>query len=211
MKNFDTSNLHHYDVGYSALWDKSDFSQVSKKFKKIEQLAEEVKFLNINRLIYQGGFLADGILDEINELKIEKSILVDDFEKQLERNYNDQSSDLEPLQVNKKEDRVVAGGMGRIAEFVVGESIQFFNHYASGTGTTPVYASDTTLVEEVARVSIEQQGYATASGAVIKYGAYFAPNVPTASISEAGVFDAMVNGVMLFRTVFPLEKTINHV
>jgi hypothetical protein len=207
------SNIHHFDIGYEALWDKSETLNVTKCFAKINQLSKEIKYLNINNLIYSNeGFLSSEIVDEINSLKAERKIIIDNFETQLERKFNDQTTHgFNPLEVNRQEDRVVASGMGRIAEFVVGESTQFFNHYSAGTGTTPVYASDTTLIEELVRVSIEQQGYATASGAVIKYGAYFPPGVQTATITEAGVFDQMVGGVMLFRTVYPLEKVINHV
>ena len=207
------SNIHHYDVGYEALWDRSDFKKVSKEFLKINNLSREIKVLNLNNLIYSNeGFLSSSIVDEINLLRAERKIIIDNFETQLERKFNDQTTHgFNPLEVNRQEDRVVASGMGRIAEFVVGESTQFFNHYSAGTGTTPVYASDTALIEELVRVSIEQQGYATASGAVIKYGAYFPPGVQTATITEAGVFDQMVGGTMLFRTLYPLDRVINHV
>lgn len=221
MKAHTSSGIHHFDVGYEALWDKSDFNKISKYFSEINQLTKEIRSLSINKLIYPDEqMINDQVDDEINFIKLKKASLVKIFEDQLERKYNDQTSILEPheinkhvspLKVNKQVDRVVASGMGRIAEFVVGESTQFFNHYSAGTGTTPVYASDTALIEELVRVSIELQGYATASGAVIKYGAYFPPGVQTATITEAGVFDQMVGGVMLFRTVYPLEKVINHV
>ena len=213
MKSDGKSNIHHFDIGYEALWDRSETLNVTKCFAEINQLSKEIKYLNINNLIYSNeGFLSSEIVDEINLLKAERKIIIDNFETQLERKFNDQTTHgFSPLEVNRQVDRVVASGMGRIAEFVVGESTQFFNHYSAGTGTTPVYASDTALIEELVRVSIEQQGYATASGAVIKYGAYFPPGVQTATITEAGVFDQMVGGVMLFRTVYPLDKVINHV
>jgi len=206
------SNIHHFDIGYEALWDKSSMWTVSKRFYEIHQLSEEIKYLNNNKVIYPNeSYINSSIDDEISLLKNEKNKLINTFEDQLERKFNDQTThDFNPLEVNRQEDRVVASGMGRIAEFIVGESTQFFNHYSAGTGTTPVYASDTALIEELVRVSIEQQGYATASGAVIKYGAYFPPGVQTATITEAGVFDQMVGGVMLFRTVYPLDKVINH-
>jgi len=213
LKSDGKSNIHHFDIGYEALWDRSETLNVTKCFAEINQLSKEIKYLNINNLIYSNeGFLSSEIVDEINLLKAERKIIIDNFETQLERKFNDQTTHgFSPLEVNRQVDRVVASGMGRIAEFVVGESTQFFNHYSAGTGTTPVYASDTALIEELVRVSIEQQGYATASGAVIKYGAYFPPGVQTATITEAGVFDQMVGGVMLFRTVYPLDKVINHV
>jgi len=206
------SNIHHFDIGYEALWDKSSMWTVSKRFYEIHQLSEEIKYLNNNKVIYPNeSYINSSIDDEISLLKNEKNKLINTFEDQLERKFNDQTThDFNPLEVNRQEDRVVASGMGRIAEFIVGESTQFFNHYSAGTGTTPVYASDTALIEELVRVSIEQQGYATASGAVIKYGAYFPPGVQTATITEAGVFDQMVGGTMLFRVVYPLDKVLNH-
>lgn len=207
-----TSGVKHLDVGYSALWDKHDLKLISKKFAKIAELTHELKNLSLNYMIYNEveKFLCQDIKDEVRILRHQRSKLVDDFDEQLERNFNDQTSELEPLEVNKQFDRVVASGMGRIAEFVVGESTEFFDHFAAGISISPVYASDTELIEEIARVSIDTQGYATASGAVIKYGAYFAPNVQTAEISEAGVFDSPEGGTMLFRTVYPLNKVINH-
>lgn len=212
MKVEGKSNIHHFDIGYEALWDKSSMWTVSKRFYEIHQLSEEIKYLNNNKVIYPNeSYINSSIDDEISLLKNEKNKLINTFEDQLERKFNDQTThDFNPLEVNRQEDRVVASGMGRIAEFIVGESTQFFNHYSAGTGTTPVYASDTALIEELVRVSIEQQGYATASGAVIKYGAYFPPGVQTATITEAGVFDQMVGGTMLFRVVYPLDKVLNH-
>jgi hypothetical protein len=221
LKVHSSGGINHFDVGYEALWDKSDYNKISKHFNEINQLTKEIKNLTINKFIYPKEHMINfQIEDEINFIKQKKSSLVNIFEDQLERSYNDQTTVIEPheinkyiipLKVNKQIDRVVASGMARLAEFSVGESTQFFNHYSAGTGTTPVYASDTALVEELVRVSIEQQGYATASGAVIKFGAYFPPGVQTATITEAGVFDQMVAGVMLFRVVYPLEKSLNHV
>lgn len=206
------SGVHHLDVGYSALWDKHDKRLISKKFEKISQLTSEIKNLSMNYMIYNNTeqFLCNDLKLEVKDLKLQRAKLVDEFENQLERKFNDQTTTLEPLEVNKQFDRVVATGMGRIAEFVVGESVEFFNHFAAGISISPVYASDTELVEEIARVSIDTQGYSTASGAVIKYGAYFPTNVQTAAVSEAGVFDSPEGGAMLFRTVYPLNKIINH-
>lgn len=206
------SNINHLDVGYSALWDKSDYDTINKRFKQISELSKEVRLNNINALLSYNSerLIYEELMENSKILKIKKALLVNKFEDELERSYNDQTTSLEPLEVNKQYDRVVSGGMNRIAEFVVGESTQFFDHFAAGTSSTPAYQSDNELIAEIARVSIEIQGYATASGAVIKYGAYFAPNVPSASITEAGVFDDPAAGVMLFRTVY-VNKSIIHV
>lgn len=211
------SNLNHFDIGYAALWDKSDEDLISKYFNRISSISREIKLDNVNLFLAQThpesteGLLCADIINDMKIKKQKKSLLVKDFELQLERYYNDQTTELEPLEVNRQVDRVVNSGMGRIAEFIVGESIQFFNHYACGTSTTPAYASDTALISEHARISIESAGYATASGAVIKFGAYFPSTIASANVTEAGVFDDAIAGTLLFRVVYPAGKTINHV
>ena len=48
------------------------------------------------------------------------------------------------------------------------------------------------------------------SGSIIKYGAYFPTGIPTASISESGIFDDAAGGDMLLRSVYPANKVLVH-
>ena len=142
----------------------------------------------------------------------------DTFDEKLERRYNDQTvrfhksgHSFEPLYVTpKKYDLVTLSGCGRITELMTGKSTRAFSHYADGTGTAPESPSDIRLQAEHFRVSMIVDGFAEPSGSSAKFAGKMPYTAPTATISEAGVFDSAVNGIMLFRTVFPPEQRINH-
>lgn len=209
MQLSDFSSIEHFDIGYGALWGKEDSEHVKNDFDRIRSESENIR--DCISWIRKHPEDKELIKRNIDNAKARRTKLLDNFEHKLERTYNDKTvKDFEPLYVTKKVDKVVNTGFTRIAELVVGESVEFFNTYACGTGTTTAYVGDTTLETEIARVAIDTSGYATASGAIIKYGAYFATGVPSASISESGVFDNSVSGAMLFRTVYPASKVIVH-
>jgi hypothetical protein len=73
-------------------------------------------------------------------------------------------------------------------------------HMAIGTGTASPVVGDTALGTQTARVLL--------SGAVqgtndITYTATFPAGTGTGAITEAGIFNASVNGTLLCRTTFP--------
>lgn len=75
------------------------------------------------------------------------------------------------------------------------------SHMGIGTGTSSPTADDTALGTQTGRVLL--------SGAVqgtndITYTATFPAGTGTGAITEAGIFNAAVNGTMLCRTVFPV-------
>jgi len=205
----DFSTIEHFDIGYGALWGKEDSDHVKNDFDKIRLESNNIQ--ECLSWLRRHPEDKEIIKHNLENAKARRAKLVENFEKRLERTYNDKTvKDFEPLYVTKKIDKVVNTGFTRIAELIVGESVEFFNSYACGTGTTTAYVGDTTLETEIARVAIDDSGYSTASGSIIKYGAYFATGVPSASISESGVFDNLSSGAMLFRTVYPTNKVIRH-
>ncbi len=210
MQRLEERNTVQYlDVSHGALWGTEDTDHVKKNFDRIRLESNRMKnYITWLRTHPEDKELIRNIFQNSRAVKTK---LIDDFELKLERTYNDQTvHDFEPLCVMKKVDKVVNSGFTRIAELVVGESVEFFDAMAAGTGTTAVYTGDTELDTEIARVSLDVSGYATASGSVIKYGAYFPTGVPSASISESGVFDDSSTGDMLLRTVYPANKVIVH-
>jgi hypothetical protein len=205
-----SETIEFFDVSTGALWDGRDREVVSKEFERIRSESFNIKhYISWLKKHPEDKELVSKIIDNARS---RKRTVIDNFENKLDRVYNDQTNEngFEPLFVTKKEDKVVNTGFTRIAELVVGESVDFFNAMAAGTGSTVVYTGDTELETELARVSLDVSGYATASGSVIKYGAYFSTGVPSASISESGIFDAEVGGDMLLRSVYPANKIIIH-
>jgi hypothetical protein len=177
------SNLGLSDVGRNALWSKSDDLDVTIEFHKIRQ----------------------GILGP------------ESFEEKLERSYNDQSVHFdsgrlfEPLKItDRKYDLVTLSGMSAITSWLAGNRTATFTHYAGGTGSKEEDASDTRLQNEHYRVSMITDGYSEQSGAAVKFAGKFPFIAPTATVTEGGVFDKAIRGVMLFRTVFPPEQQIPH-
>lgn len=147
----------------------------------------------------------------------------DSFEKKLARRFNGESvrfgdsnalPEFCPLKVSdKKVDLVSYTGMIRIAELVVGKSSQYFTLYACGTSIAPEKPSDSRLGAENYRVSMITDGYSEAAGIVMRFAGKFPTFMPSATITEGGVFDSggTDEGVMLFRTVFPQESWLTHV
>lgn len=157
------------------------------------------------------------VADEFSRIR-EGCVPPDTFEKKLERSLQDQTAHFEdgttlfePILVTPpKHDLVTLGGMGAITELLTGKRTQPFTHYAGGTGTKAESPSDTKLQNEHFRVSMLSDGYAEPAGSSVKFAGKFPVSAPTGIISEGGVFDAFVGGVMLFRTVFPDEQVVEH-
>jgi hypothetical protein len=72
---------------------------------------------------------------------------------------------------------------------------------AIGTGNTSPAAEDTALGTQTGRVLLSGNLVEANS---ITYTATFPAGTGTGAITEAGVFNASVNGTMLCRTVFPV-------
>lgn len=109
-------------------------------------------------------------------------------------------------QNNLKEERkipnlVVAVGKEYIANRMTSNSNTIMSHMAVGDGNVSPVVSDTTLIGELARVSLDSS---SRTNNVITYVATFGAGTGTGSIAEAGIFnDGTANaGSMLCRTNF---------
>jgi hypothetical protein len=143
-----------------------------------------------------------------------------EFELRLERAYNDQTVRFEdgrlfdPVIVSpRKYEMITFTGMIRISQLVTGRFSQYFTFFASGTGVAEEKLSDSRLQAENAPVSMVSDGFAEPAGIVMKFAGKFPNTVPTATITEGGVFDlgTLNEGTLLFRTVYPIEARLPHV
>jgi hypothetical protein len=165
--------------------------------------------------------VADERLVEKEILKIQDHRIPPNLDQKLSRVYQDQTVRFEdserlfePVIVSKpKHDLVTYAGQARIAQLVCGKSSQYFTYFAAGTGVSPERPRDSILSAEIYRVSMVTDGYAEASGTVMRFAGKFPSFVPTSTISEAAVFDSAETntGCMFFRTLYPAESRLPHV
>lgn len=94
---------------------------------------------------------------------------------------------------------VVTTGKSFIASRMVGTASGVMSHMAIGAGSTSPVAGDSTLGNELGRVTLAS---GTSSGAVATYVASFGAGTGTGAVTEAGIFNAGAAGTMLCRTVF---------
>ena len=186
-----------YGVEHGAIWDANDHVFVQNLYAKIRA--------------------AVAMRDRAQTIKLTESL-----DQRLERIHNDQTveKEFEPLTVAFSKNKIVNDGLVRIAELTTntlgintGLAISgsgYFTHFAIGTGTNAVSASDFALQQEISRVSMATDGFMTAAGSIMRFGGYFSPSVPSSTISEGGVTDDPTAGYFLFRTVYPLSQPLVH-
>ena len=99
---------------------------------------------------------------------------------------------------------VVATGKIYIAGKMIAQAADtptHMSHMGIGTGTASPVAEDTGLGTQTGRVLLSGSLQDNNS---ITYTATFPAGTGTGAITEAGIFNASVNGTMLCRTVFPV-------
>jgi len=96
---------------------------------------------------------------------------------------------------------VVTAGKEWVADLMQGGTGTPMSHMAVGTGATAADAADTALETEAARVALSVAG-GTRTGASIEFVGVYPAGTGTASLTEAGIFNATPAGTMLARTVF---------
>ena len=94
---------------------------------------------------------------------------------------------------------VVTAGKGYVASRMKDDSASAMSHMAVGTDNSAAAAGDTALGTESGRVALTST---TVSDNVITYVATFPAGTATATLVEAGVFNASSSGTLLWRTVF---------
>ena len=175
------------DDNYSAIWDPRDLGTIRKKFALIRHHFEEGNHSKV-REIWE-----DGIERKMNRMDQGQYTI-------------DTPEDPAPLEVNKKQDLLTNDGMGLLASIIIGNVLQRPSHMASGNGTRIATVGDSGLQSERARIGLATDGFATAAGTTIRYGAIFIPTFPSPVIAESGVVNAATGGRFLNRTVYPTPR-----
>lgn len=101
---------------------------------------------------------------------------------------------------------VVDSGLAYIMSRVKDATANVMSHLAVGTSSTATADAQTTLISEIARISLTSTTIVTTNvtGDSVQYVATFTPGVATGALTEAGLFNAGAAGTMLARTVFPV-------
>lgn len=94
---------------------------------------------------------------------------------------------------------IVNSGKVLMAQLLAGEAVDIPSHMALGTDNTAAGATQTTLLAEVGRASFTAKDRTSST---ITFRATFGAGVATGALTEAGIFNAEVDGTMLCRTVF---------
>lgn len=101
---------------------------------------------------------------------------------------------------------VVASGKNYIANRMTANANAIMSHMAIGSGNTTPTTSDTALVTEVARVSLDST---TLTGNTVTYVTTYGAGVGTGPLTEAGIFNDPTAGTMLCRTRFDVVNKGN--
>jgi hypothetical protein len=115
---------------------------------------------------------------------------------------------LNDVVVQEIDNLVVNTGLAFITSRMTDATDSVMSHMAVGSGSTAAAAGDTTLASEEGRVALTST---TDSTGQIVYVATFGAGTATASLQEAGLFNASSAGTMLCRTLFSgaVTKGIN--
>jgi len=115
---------------------------------------------------------------------------------------------LNDVVVQEIDNLVVNTGLAFITSRMTDATDSVMSHMAVGSGSTAASAGDTTLGSEEGRVALTST---TDSTGQIVYVATFGAGTATASLQEAGLFNASSAGTMLCRTLFSgaVTKGIN--
>jgi len=185
------TSLDFLDVAQGTTWQANDYPAIKKIYKQIN--------LAIKRRDHIGKYL-----------------LINSFENQLDRYWNDQTAhDIpEPLAQTVKFDRVVNSGRTLAASLITGERKDRFDYLALGTSQIPVSDADYKLYNEILRINVRLSGgYVSAAGAIIKHSGLMSPGEVSMLIYEIGfvnmeVFDP--EQMLWNRSVFPAGKGVDH-
>ena len=133
--------------------------------------------------------------------------------KKLDRVYNDQTTDIEPIKVGKSGNKLVNEGLIALAEFQVGKRTRQFNYYGIGESSQAVNIKDDHLYEEVSRLRIPDAGGTFIQRqSTVFYSVFFPKTTPDCEVAETGIMDAKNQSEdrMLLRTVLQGPDQIPH-
>jgi hypothetical protein len=100
--------------------------------------------------------------------------------------------------------KVVNTGLAFIASRMQDATQAVMSHMGIGSGTATEAAADAALGSQLARVALDSTTIVTttATNDSIQYVATFGAGIGSGAVTEAGIFNASVNGTMLCRTKF---------
>lgn len=116
--------------------------------------------------------------------------------------------DFEPLEVQFKRDKVTMEGMEIFNQNIMLQSAIRLNYMAVGSGTSTTYANQQEMQSEVARASMDEQGFMNAEGLFLLWENVFDTLVPSFQCSEVGIFDEASGGTMAARAL--LGQPVSH-
>ena len=143
-----------------------------------------------------------------------------EWHRLLERWYQDQTvsindREIKPIQISRTFDRVPNEALEATVGAWVGTENSTFKFHALGSGVvTQALPSDTALVNQISRIDVTEDpngGSVSRDGSTFYIIGNHPISIPTATITESGVFDSesTSNDIMLDHAVF--DATITHV
>lgn len=172
---FQDKKIFDQDITYVATFDKSTFNE------SLSSLFRELKLLNWSQ--------------KPNKISRRRQIS-SNIDMILRRSFYNQTvydsrsnKYIYPKQIARKIDRITTQGLARMSEIFSGESTGFYNWMNVGKSQVSAELGDWRLYEESSTSSVQENGYASGSGTIIKHGAAFSINDPTEKYYEFGVRD----------------------
>lgn len=102
---------------------------------------------------------------------------------------------------------IVSTGKAHFINQLADQSQASMSHIAVGTGTTTPVVGDTTLANELTRKVLDSKVQGTSpNDNQITYTVTFGSGEAVGALTEAGIFNAASNGVMLNRLVFDVRN-----
>jgi hypothetical protein len=222
------SLLKYEDVGFASVWaieDKNVLEELYfKRIRRLDWHFTEAKEQN-RRIIMNNrfGFLNDEkyrlSLNIMNEVRKQKHEIISSFEDRIKKSFDDKTIhdgiepalaevsvngiELLPVKAAVKDDMMVNDGMERFAALICNESNTYFTYYAVGASVIPSGIGQTKLLDERARAPIDEFGWFSAIGTLIRGGAQFPESIPSFSIAESAACDAAAGGIIAWRTAYP--------
>lgn len=132
------------------------------------------------------------------------SRILDPIHESIKRKWNGQyiKKDMyEPIDVQFKRDKVTMEGMEIFNQNIMLQSAIRLNYMAVGSGTSTTYANQQEMQSEVARASMDDQGFMNAEGLFLLWENVFDTLTPSFQCSEVGIFDEAFGGTMAARAL----------
>lgn len=182
------------DIHYLGIYDVKDHDIIKKKFQLVNS-----EYLNNPD---------NPNVEKLNELNKE---LEGKITRKFEGQYiQDTSNSPAPIDAVVNYDILTNDGLFMICSRFIGSStITPPTHMAAGDGTAIATQGDLRLQNERARISMITDGFRTAAGTTMRYGAVFLPTFPSFIIAESGAVNAATGGRFLDRTTFPSPRRVH--